>query len=134
VREWRAVIIQFKEVLAAGGLLLLTTRSRGFPYHGFPDDFWRYEVSDFESIFSDLDCNLIAPDPSAPGVFLKARKPPSFEMRDIDAHALFSVVTNRVSLDVTDRDISSARARRRRQQIIRAPERLVRRIRDRLLS
>ena len=29
-------------VLAPGGHLLLTTRGIGFPYHGFPNDYWRF--------------------------------------------------------------------------------------------
>ncbi len=48
IRDWQKAVSEFKQVLRPGGLLLITTRSRGFPYHGFPDDFWRYERSDFE--------------------------------------------------------------------------------------
>ncbi|HEV3409478.1 MAG TPA: methyltransferase domain-containing protein, partial [Chthoniobacterales bacterium] len=62
VRDWRCVISQFKQVLKAGGLLLITTRSRGFGYHAYPHDFWRYEPADMRAIFADFELEVIEPD------------------------------------------------------------------------
>lgn len=71
---WREAISVMKTVLRPGGILLLTARGPGFPYHGFPYDFWRYTVADFEKIFADTDVRSIKQD-SAPGVlFLGAKK------------------------------------------------------------
>jgi len=39
VDNWRTVIHNFKGVVKKGGLLILTTRSKGFPYHAYPYDF-----------------------------------------------------------------------------------------------
>src|SRR5258706_10080849 len=39
--DWRTAVDQMKRVLRPGGLLILTTRGPGFPYHGFPHDYWR---------------------------------------------------------------------------------------------
>ena len=134
VRDWRKVVTQFKEVLRPGGLLLITTRSPGFPYHGFPDDFWRYERSDLEIIFSDFECEVIESDPLEPGVFLKARKPIKFVMSTPDAHALFSIITRRRVLTVSDARLAMFHARGKWQRVIRAPERLARRLRNKILS
>ena len=134
VRDWQQVISEFKQVVKPGGQILITTRSRGFHYHPFPDDFWRYEPSDLEVIFSDFDRAVIEPDPAAPGVFLKARKPVQFVMQMPESHRLFSVITGRPALTVTDAEITAFHARGRRQQIIRAPERFFRRWRRRLRS
>jgi SAM-dependent methyltransferase len=73
--DWRTAVDQMKDVLRPGGLLVLTTRSPGFPYHGFPHDHWRFTVADFRKIFADMDVAYLEPDePSMPGVLLKARK------------------------------------------------------------
>lgn len=93
IREWRCVVSGFKRILRPGGLLLITTRSKGFPYHGYPYDFWRFEASDMRALFADFVIERLDADPSAPGIFLKARKPPDFEEADVRAHALYSVVT-----------------------------------------
>jgi SAM-dependent methyltransferase len=76
VRDWRVTVSQMKRVLATCGNLIVTTRSPGFPYHAYPEDHWRYTLSDFEKIFDDLHITTLALDPGIahPGVFLKAWK------------------------------------------------------------
>ncbi|MDX6513639.1 MAG: hypothetical protein QOE36_3143 [Gaiellaceae bacterium] len=95
VRDWRAVVSSMKRVCAPGGTLLVTTRSRGFPYHSFMGDFWRYEIGDAEQIFSDFDLDVLERDPQQPGIFLKARKPAELSEADLSDLALYSVVTRR---------------------------------------
>jgi SAM-dependent methyltransferase len=55
VQDWRLVTINLKEVLKRGGYIYVTTRSRGFPFHAYPYDFWRYEIEDMRKIFSDFE-------------------------------------------------------------------------------
>lgn len=133
VRDWRTVISQFKQVLKPGGRLLITTRSRGFPYHAFPDDFWRYELADVRAIFSDFTLEVIESDSgSYPGVFFKARKPEVFVETDTRQHALFSIITRREALAVSDAQIAAFHRRGKLQRILRTPERFIRRLRDKL--
>jgi hypothetical protein len=87
------VIENFKLLLRPAGILLITTRSKGFPYHEAPYDFWRYEVSDMVEIFSDFIIDVVAPDPEEPGVFLKARKPVDYVPNDLSGYQLYSMVT-----------------------------------------
>ena len=134
VRDWRTVISQFKRVLKPGGLLLVTTRSRGFPYHGYPNDFWRFECADLEAIFSDFEPVMIESDRENPGVFLKARKPEQFIEKDTRQHALFSIITRREALAVSDAQIGAFHRRGKLQRILRTPERFLRRLRDKLRS
>lgn len=91
VRDWRLVITNLKQVLRAGGVLYLTTRSEGFPYHAWPEDHWRYSVKDMTMIFSDMEALEVISDPSEPGVFVKARKPVNFVERDLSGIELHAV-------------------------------------------
>lgn len=77
VSDWRASVRNLIHVVKPGGLLVITTRSPGFPYHPFPEDHWRYSVAAMERIVANarLEPLEIVADPEAPGVFVKARKP-----------------------------------------------------------
>jgi SAM-dependent methyltransferase len=106
IREWRGAISNMKRVLRPGGILLLTTRSRGFPYHGYPHDFWRFEPSDMEAIFGDFLIEIIQTDSWAPGVFVKCRKPQPFAEKNLADHQLYSVVTKRRCRDIGGLDLA----------------------------
>jgi SAM-dependent methyltransferase len=73
-QDWRTAVDQMKDVLKVGGLLVVTTRSKGFPYHGYPHDYWRYRIEHFQQIFADMAITTLQSDPMHPGVFLKALK------------------------------------------------------------
>jgi len=92
VKDWRLIIHNFKNLLRPEGVLLITTRSIGYPYHGYPFDFWRYEVDDIRLIFSDFDIERTDNDQLSPGVFLRARKPRQFTECDIASHKLYSII------------------------------------------
>ena len=74
VREWRVVVANLKQLVAPGGVVLLTTRSKGFPYHEYPFDYWRYEPADLRAIFADFAIEALERDTYMPGVFLRARR------------------------------------------------------------
>ncbi len=79
--DWRGAVTGMVSLLAPRGLLLLTTRSRGFPYHPHPEDHWRYSLDQMDGIAEacGLEVLRLEPDiPSQPGVFLLARKPPGW--------------------------------------------------------
>jgi SAM-dependent methyltransferase len=111
VRDWRAVVSNLKRVIKPGGILLFTTRSRGFRFHGYPFDFWRYELSDVAHLFSDFDTDALVADPCEPGVFFKGRKPLDFQERDLTGYPLYSVMTERRTLEVTAYEILAFRVR-----------------------
>ena len=116
-RDWPTVMSNLKGILRPGGLLLLTTRSKGFKYHAYPYDFWRYEPADLRAMFSDLEIVTIEQDTDAPGVFMLASRPEAFAEQRSPIR-LYSMITGRRERSVSDRqhgprELGSARGRRR---------------------
>jgi SAM-dependent methyltransferase len=97
VRDWKRVIHNLKQIVKPEGMLLITTRSVGFGYHGYPFDFWRYEISDFQKIFCDFEIHVLERDYEAPGIFLLAKKPLSFVEKVPAVLNLYSIVLEKRS-------------------------------------
>jgi SAM-dependent methyltransferase len=109
VRDWHSVVHNLKAVLGERSVLIATTRSPGFEFHGFPLDFWRFEPGDVSEIFGDLEIEALEPDTDdPPGVFFRARRPPGFTERDLDAYPLYSVVRRRRAKSLRRLDIAGA--------------------------
>jgi hypothetical protein len=79
VEDWAGSVAQLCEMVRAGGVLVVTTRSPGFRYHPYPIDCWRFSVDAMLRIVDragfEADMVIPDPDPDAPGVFCVARKP-----------------------------------------------------------
>lgn len=79
VEAWRSLVLALKVLVAEGGIVFLTTRGPGFPYHEYPGDYWRFSCDDIRAAFADFTIDALEPDPQHPGVLLKARKPAGWE-------------------------------------------------------
>ena len=89
------MITNLKDVCKPGGIILITTRSRGFIYHPFPYDLWRYETDDMKNIFSDCKILALESDFQFNGVFMKAKKPVMFNGKELKDYKLYSMVVNK---------------------------------------
>lgn len=102
VKDWRLVTRNIKGVLKRNGYAYVNTRSYGFPYHGYPYDFWRYEIDDVKRIVSDFRILVLKKDHRAPGVFLKAQKPHYYKPNNLDNIALYSMVIGKRTMHIPD--------------------------------
>ncbi len=94
VQNWRIAINNIKDLCKMGGLLYLTSRSKGFGYHGFPADHWRYELDDVRLIFANWQIDVLVEEPGNYGFFLKAHKTVR-DLLSLDAIALYNIMTDR---------------------------------------
>jgi SAM-dependent methyltransferase len=90
--DWRLIIHNLKTVVKRGGIILITTRSKGFPYHPWPIDHWRFELADMREIFSDFTIIALEPDTLAPGVLMKAVKPVDYVEKDLSAYNIYEII------------------------------------------
>jgi len=75
VEDWFCFLESVWFCLKPGGILLLTTRSPGFPLHNYPSDWWRFTVRDMLTIFEDQEILTVTADPTTdPGVGVIIRK------------------------------------------------------------
>jgi len=117
VRHWRESISNMKRLCVPGGIILITTRSKGFGYHAYPHDYWRYEVDDMKKIFSDFTLEDVRPEPDpnpkAAGVFLRARKPLDYRENDLAPIELYSIIADRRVRDINEKMISAFMRKRK---------------------
>jgi SAM-dependent methyltransferase len=98
VFDWKKVINNMKLMCKNGGIIVITTRSFGFPKHGWPSDHWRFERYDMKYIFSDFNEHgsvYIENDKTMPGVFVKVVKPAKdcdFRLLKLDDYKLYNMI------------------------------------------
>jgi SAM-dependent methyltransferase len=145
VKNWQKVVSNIKNICMPEGTIIVTTRSYGFPYHGYPYDFWRYEIADMAKIFADCTIEILEPDESEPGVFMRAKKPKGFLERDLSSYELYSIkppankqqklafiltqgpnkvtITEELVIEMSNK-IEEARRMGKQQQIIQGPNKV----------
>lgn len=111
VRDWRLAIHNMKAVCKPGGVMVITTRSPGFVYHGYPYDFWRFELEDMRSIFLDCRIEKLESDVQ-PGVLLKCVRPQDLHEQDLSGFLLYSMVTGKRIKELRDEDLTAGSFKR----------------------
>lgn len=97
IEDWRSAINNLKRICKVGGIIYLTSRSKGFGYHAFPHDHWRYELEDIAFIFDNWQIEVLCEDMfngDHYGFFLKAHKVTD-ELIDLSEMALYNIHTDR---------------------------------------
>lgn len=85
MKNWKKCVSNIKSVCK--DIILLTTRSLGFPKHNEPD-YWRFSIEDIGYIFSDFEILKIEKDNQVPGVFLKAKKKKNYKELDLNKYEI----------------------------------------------
>ena len=111
-KNWKRSISNIKNICKPNGTILITTRSYGYPCHGFPDDFWRYELEDMKYIFSDFEIISLEKDCQFAGVFLKVKKRKIFIEKDLSDYCLYNILVDRKLTEVNKEDYKTFYFRR----------------------
>lgn len=90
--DWRRSLSSIKNVCKPGGIIIVTAPSPGYPYHGYPDDYWRYTLDDLKHLFADCEIVALEHDPTGPGSEICVRKPLEFIESDLSNIKLHSMV------------------------------------------
>ncbi|MGE9296157.1 MAG: class I SAM-dependent methyltransferase [Puniceicoccales bacterium] len=90
--DWRKSLSAIKGVCKPGGVIVMTTPALGHPYHGYPDDYWRYSEDDWRTLFQDCEVLAVETDPTGPGTCAFVRKPENFHEADLSQVQLHSMV------------------------------------------
>jgi len=96
VKDWRLAVNNLKSVCKHGGHILITTRSKGFPLHGYPEDHWRFEISDMQNIFNDFEIVNIVSDWNDVGVLVHVKKPNYYLPKDLTDVKLYNINSDKV--------------------------------------
>lgn len=108
IRDWKKAISNIKNICKQGGIILFIVPSN-WPFHEYPYDFWRYGKEDIKYIFSDCHVLELVEDARAPSlVYSKIRKPKPFAEKDISAYQLYSIVANKRTDEIRDKDFNSS--------------------------
>jgi SAM-dependent methyltransferase len=105
IRDWKRIISNIKNICKPAGKILITTRSKGFEFHGFPDDFWRFELVDMQYIFSDCIIEKLESDKYCPGIFIKVRKPEIFNEKNLDDYQLYSIILDKKTKEIDEKSL-----------------------------
>jgi len=92
IELWQLAISNFKNICKTNGIILLTTVSKGYGKHDYPSDYWRYEISDLEHIFSDCVIEKTEGNDRNHTVFIKVRKPDDFVEVDLSSYELYKII------------------------------------------
>jgi len=73
-KDWKSALNSMFLLCKNNGIILLSTRSPGFPYHSYPYDYWRFTTTDINKIFKDNNIIQNKEDMCAPGILVKIQK------------------------------------------------------------
>lgn len=108
--DWRKAISNIKNVCKPNGIILIIVPFE-WPFHEYPIDFWRYSKEDINNIFSDCEILNIEEDLHKPSlVYAKIRKPNNFVEKNLADYKLFSIITGKRMLKITNNDTKSFHA------------------------
>jgi SAM-dependent methyltransferase len=72
--DFLSAVNTIKKSCKIGGFLIISTRSPGFPYHGYPYDYWRYTKQNILDLFCDCKILHLINDWQSPGIIMIAKR------------------------------------------------------------
>jgi SAM-dependent methyltransferase len=103
IRDWKNAIKNIMDVLKKGGLIYLTTKSRGSIVPKYPHahrkliDYWRFGMEEIKNIFSDFEIVLLKNKPISldPGVIYLGKKLNNYNKEKLEKISVYSLILKR---------------------------------------
>lgn len=112
ILNWQKAISNIKNVCQKAGLIIIAVPV-DHPYHGYPNDYWRFQKRDLQRIFSD--CQILSLEENHQWPFLlfaKIKKPLNFKENNLSSVKLFSILLGRKVGKISKTELESFRVKK----------------------
>ena len=98
IKYWKQALSNIKNICKPDGIIIFIVPSQ-WPFHAYPNDFWRYGIDDITYIFSDFDRLVLQEIQEKQAgqalAYAKLKKPLDFSENNLENYQLYSIIADK---------------------------------------